>query len=106
MSEILRPDVLRPEAHQNYRSNVRELNGPTFDLLRKNFAWWAIAQRTSYGCQNRGRALARDFGAVARSNNLSQLHGNMGMRLKAVNQQTLSEKGTSSMLLVTCPNGR
>ena len=41
------PDVVAPEGHQNDRSYVRELNGPTFNPLRKNFAWWAVTRRTS-----------------------------------------------------------
>ena len=41
------PDVVVPEAHQNDRSYVRELSGPTLDLLRKNLAWWVVTWRTS-----------------------------------------------------------
>ena len=37
----------RLKAHQNDRSYVRELSGPTFDTLRKNLAWWAVTRRVS-----------------------------------------------------------
>ena len=36
--ETLRPDVVAPEAHQNYRSYVRELSGPTFDSTTQEFS--------------------------------------------------------------------
>ena len=32
--------------HQNNRNYVHELNGLTFDSLRKNLAWWAVTRRT------------------------------------------------------------
>ena len=32
--------------HQNDRNYVHELNGLTFDSLRKNLAWWAVTRRT------------------------------------------------------------
>ena len=46
MCEPLMPDVVAPEAHQNDRSYVRELSGPT-DPLRKNLARCAVT-RSSY----------------------------------------------------------
>ena len=42
----LLPDVMMPEAHQNDPSYVCDLSEPTLDLLCKNLAWWAVAQRT------------------------------------------------------------
>ena len=47
MCETLLPDVVASEVHQNDCSYVCELSGPTLDSLRKNFAWWAVTQRTS-----------------------------------------------------------
>ena len=32
--ETLMPDVVAPEVHQNDRSHVRELSGPTFDSIQ------------------------------------------------------------------------
>ena len=49
------PDVVAPEGHQNDRSYVSELSGPTFDPLHKNLSWWAVTRRTSknpHNCQN------------------------------------------------------
>ena len=37
MCEPLMPDVVAPEAHQNDRSYLSELSGPTFDSIRTNF---------------------------------------------------------------------
>ena len=53
------PDVLAPEVQQNDRSYIRELSGPTFDPLHKNFARWAVTLSTEYlkkpqDCQNWG----------------------------------------------------
>ena len=41
--ETFLPDVVAPEAHQNDRSYVHELSGPTFDSLHKN---WIVTRRT------------------------------------------------------------
>ena len=46
LTESLMPDVVVP-AHQNDRSYVRELSGPTFNSLCDNSAWWAVTRRTS-----------------------------------------------------------
>ena len=63
--EPLMPDVVGPEVQQNDRSYIRELSGPTFDPLHKNFARWAVTRSTEYlkksqDCQNWGWALAQD----------------------------------------------
>ena len=57
--EPLMPDVVAPEVQQNDRSYIRELSGPTFDPLHKNFARWAVTRSTEYlkksqDCQNWG----------------------------------------------------
>ena len=41
------PDVVAPEAHENYRSYVRELRGSALDSLCKNLAWWVVTHRNS-----------------------------------------------------------
>ena len=41
------PDVVEPEAHQNDRSYIRELNGPTFNSLRNNLSRQAVTRSTS-----------------------------------------------------------
>ena len=59
------PDVVAPETHQNNRSYVRQLSGPTFDSLRKNLAWWAVTWRTSKNhktCQNWGVGACMEMG--------------------------------------------
>ena len=45
--ETLLPDVVAPEVHWNDCSYVRELSGPTFGSISKNFAWWVVTRRTS-----------------------------------------------------------
>ena len=45
--ETMMTDVVVPEAHQNDRSYVHELSGPTFDSLCNNLAWWVVTRRTS-----------------------------------------------------------
>ena len=45
--KTLMPDVVVPEAHQNDCSCVSSADGPTFDSLCNNLAWWAVTQRTS-----------------------------------------------------------
>ena len=46
--EPLMPDVVALEVQQNDRSYIRELSGPTFDPLHKNFARWAVTRSTEY----------------------------------------------------------
>ena len=45
--ETLLPDVVTLEAYQNDCNYVHEVNGSTFNSLRKNLAWWAVTQKTS-----------------------------------------------------------
>ena len=45
--ETLRPDVVEPEALQNYHSYVCEHNRPNFESVSKNLAWWVFTRRTS-----------------------------------------------------------
>ena len=45
--KTLMPDVMVPEAHQHYRSYVRELRGSALDSLHKNLAWWVVTHRNS-----------------------------------------------------------
>ena len=45
--KTLMPDVVAPEAHENYHSYVRELRGSALDSLCKNLAWWVVTHRNS-----------------------------------------------------------
>ena len=44
---VFETDVVAPEAHQNNRSNVREISGSTFDSLRTDLAWWVFTWMNS-----------------------------------------------------------
>ena len=68
--EALLPDVMVPETHQNDRSYVSELSGPSFNSLHKNLAWWVVKWRTSKKKHETvkigGWALAQDSSTVYR----------------------------------------